>query len=79
MSAITESTVKKFWAVIVIVAGISVGGAVWATKVSGDIDALKAAAAEQKAELREVASEIVRLRLAMVRAGTAAPEPGEGR
>lgn len=76
MPPITESTVKKFWAVSVIVAGLVFGGAVWATKVSGDIESLKASAVKQEEEMKGVAGEIRRLRESMIRAGTAIDEAG---
>ena len=71
----SEAQLKKYVAVIVATTGVVVGGAVWATKVSGDLDALKAADQKQESAIRDAATEIRLLREAMIRAGTALPEP----
>lgn len=73
--AVTETTLKKYWAVVSLVATLVAGGAVWATKVNADVDSLRMNMMELRAELRETAREMRWLRESMIAAGTAKSVP----
>lgn len=89
MPAITEAAFKKYGAIIALTAGMVAGGAVWATNVWASIGRLEEGQAAMRLEASEAAaviaeatkqmvSEIRVLREAMIRAGTALPEPRGG-
>lgn len=79
MTGITEAAFKKYWAVAAVVAAVVFGGAAWATKVNADIERLAEKADGQEEAMQDVAEQIRLLREALIRAGTALPDPKTGR
>lgn len=75
MPVITEAAVKKFWAVGVVVASLVAGGAIWATKVWASIERIDERLGRQESAMGDTAHEVRLLREALIRAGTALPEP----
>lgn len=78
-AAVTETTLKKYWAVVSLAASIVAGASVWATKVNADIDNLSSSVNELREDFRNTAKELRWLRESMIAAGTAKliPAPKE--
>lgn len=75
MTAITETSIKKYWAVVSLTVGLAAGASVWATKVNADISSLSASVDELRDDLRNTARELRWLRESMIAAGTAKAVP----
>jgi outer membrane murein-binding lipoprotein Lpp len=75
MTAITETSVKKYWAVVSLAVFMAAGASVWATKVNADINSLSASVDELRDDLRNTARELRWLRESMIAAGTAKAVP----
>lgn len=75
MTAVTETALKKYWAVVSLAVTITFGGAVWATKVNADVESMRVSIAELRNELRETSRELRWLRESMIAAGTAKSVP----
>lgn len=75
VTAVTENTLKKYWAVVSLAVSLAAGASVWATKVNADINQLSASVSELREDFRNTARELRWLRESMIAAGTAKAVP----
>lgn len=78
MPPITEGQVKRYWLIAALVASVVAGGAVWATNVERDVDALRRGQNTHDLVIQTQTEALNAIRLELVRIRTVL-EKGEGR